>query len=234
MTILTMKQYKLANLNTVIEFRVTGSVPTSATITWLKDVEKPALGTNSKTVTVTNRGNNRFTFTTFVSAQSFWVKLNTEVRKVLVDNTYKSIGDTDRVLAFTGNTTNFSLYVPYCDAGALNVEIFTVDGTKLEIFSESPKAWEHIQTLIFTGYTKPRLCLELVFFNLRLKQGDGPWRNQDTYSSFYVRVSGMKNVIKNEILLSTIVDAADYTVEYLDEKSKTKERGLSWGCTIPA
>lgn len=230
--ILNGRQNRLPNLDTVMEFRVVGSIPLNATLSWLKDTEQPELGTNEKVVAVEDLGNSIFSFTAFVPAQSFWVKLNTEDRKMLFDNVYKSVAETDRPLAYVGNPDNFSLYVPYCDPGSINVEVFTVDGVKLDTFGNTTKFWDHFATVIFDGYNKPRLCLELVFFRMQLKQGAGPWQDQGAYSSFYVKVSGMKNIITNDILLTTIVESSDYSVEYQDKKDKTRSKGTSWGVTV--
>lgn len=231
--ILTVKQYKQPNLDTTLEMRITGSVPTSAVITWLKNVENPGLGTNQKTVTVSNLGSNRFRLTAFVPAEIFWVKLNTETRKIKLENFFKSVTENDRPLAFTGTMSDFSLWVPYCDVASLKIEVFTVDGEKLDAWSaDGPSFWFHYSTAIFNGYAKPRLCLEIRFTSMMLRQGDGAWRAQNSFASLYIRASGMNNVIQNGLLLSTIVEEDDYKVEYQDKKDKTKTKGTSWGVTV--
>ena len=232
--ILASRKVKLASLSTQIHLSVVGSTPTSAAITWLKDPEKPTLGTNSKTVTVTNLGNSDFSLTAFIPAQQFWVKLNTEARKLLFENTYKDEVPTDKVLAFTGNTNSFDLQVPFCDLATLNIEIYTVDGDKLEVFGDSVKFWYATEVSIFNGYTKPKLCYKISVFGARLRLGDAAWRRQEEYSSFYVKVSNLRNVITNDVLLSTVVDQADYQIEYLNKKNKVERRAASWGCTISA
>lgn len=231
--ILTVKHYKEQNLDTTFEMRVTGSTPTSAVISWLKDSEKPELGTDQKTATVSNIGNNRFKLTTFISASEFWIELDTETRKLKFDNVFKSVSDNDRPLVFTGTMNDFSLWVPYCDVSTLKVEVFTVDGEKLDAWtSDGPSFWFHYSTVIFNGYEKPKLCLEIRFTSMMLRQGQGAWRIQDSWPSLYLRVSGMQNVIQDNLLLSTIVDEDDYKVEYQDKKDKTRTKGTSWGVTV--
>lgn len=231
--ILNSRIVKLASLDTLIEFTIDGSSPTEATISWLKDAEKPELGTDSKTVIVTDEGEDVFALTFFVPAASYWVELNTESRKLMFENAYTADTVGDRVLASTGNTNSFELYIPFCDLADLSIEVFTVDGEKLEASSWlQAKFWYSIESLIFDGYTKPKLCYKLSSFDMSLRAGNGPWRAQGEYSSFIVKVSNVRNVITNELLLSTIVDKADYEVEYLDKEKKVQTRTANWVALI--
>jgi hypothetical protein len=230
--ILNSRIVKLASLDTFLELTVSGSTPTSATISWLKDTEKPELGTDEKTVVVTDSGDGVFAMTFFVPAAKYWLKLNTESRKMLFENDFKANTVGDRILAHTGNTSSFELYVPVCDLAELNIEVFTVDGEQLDAFGESAKFWYTMELLIFDGYGSPKLCYKLAIFNMWLRSADGAWRFQDTYSSFNVKVTNVRNIIQNEVLRATIVDDADYLVEYLDKEKKVQTRTANWVATI--
>jgi hypothetical protein len=234
--ILTVKQTKLPTLETVLKMRIKGSAPTAATISWLKDAEKPELGTDETIVSVSNLGNLLFSLTVFIPAQSFWVKLDTESREFKLDNFFKSLDESDKPLQFSGNTSSFNLYVPHSNLGLLNIEIFTVDGVKLDTYGDRRvKFWDKVNSSsIFTGYTKPKLCNTLTVNNLWLKQGNGGWLPSGNYPSFYVRVSGLQKVVTNNLLLSTIVDEADYSITTLDKKGKDQSTSAAWGCTITA
>jgi hypothetical protein len=230
--ILNSRRVKLASLEIEHEFTVVGSTPTIATISWLRDADKPELGTDSKTVPVTPVGDEIFSLTAAIPAKQYWVELDSESRKLRFDNVFNDDGDVDRELAWSGNASVFHLYIPYCDVAAMNIELFTVDGDKLDAFRISPKFWYLSDLLIFDGYSKPKLCYKVTVSGADLRLGDGAWRRQADYSSFYVRVSNVRNIITNDILLSTVVDPDDYTVEYQDKKDKTKKRTANWGCTI--
>lgn len=214
--ILTAVQTKLASKKTLLEFKVVGSTPASAEISWWKDPEAHSEGKVSAIVPVINDGQQAFSLSYLVLSEQFWVKLDSEDRVILYENEYSGAEHLDKTLAFTQNGSYAYLYVPYCDAGSLNVELFTVDGKLLEVwnretYSYSAKYWLWYDSTITSIYGARKLVQRMQLdLDLSVREKGSTWQTLRDVNSFYVKVSNLRPVILTDILAITLTNEADY------------------------
>lgn len=221
-------------------FQVTGTTPTEASVKYdVKNSKGVTVGYKEQVIAVTKNGD-YYSFSVSVPAEKYTVKLNTEPKLMEYESVENDIAKFtgDKPLRATVNYRNeITIYIPFCDIHSIKIEIFNIEGKKLEAtvdgYGRARNWWKNGASNLsptvesdaggIKMYTKMTFKVNGIPFPLVKRYDDdysGEWSNYLGYltlndAEIYLRVSGLKNLIKNDtIKIMTGAQESDCTGTY--------------------